>query len=248
MKMDLVQEDETLDDLQLGGIDIIQKKHDFRFGIDAVLLANFAKVKKGMRVVDLCTGGGIIPFLLAGKTMASSIVGIEIQEDMVNMANRSVKLNKLEDKIEFLHGDIKNLNMIKGLPKADIVTVNPPYKLKNSGVINQNNKNAIARHEICCTLEDVIVAARNVLKDNGRIYMVHRPERLADIFCIMRKYKMEPKSVQMVHPSFNKAPNIVLVEGHKDGGAYLKWQEPIYVHNEDGSYTDTIDRIYGRVK
>ncbi len=246
--MELVQKDETLDDLQLGGINIIQKKDAFRFGIDAVLLSNFARIKKGMRVVDLCTGGGIIPFLFAGKTEVESIVGIEIQEDMVEMANRSLKLNTLENKIEFLNGDIKDMKLIKGLPKADIVTVNPPYKLKNSGIINSNNKNAIARHEICCTLEDVIIAARNLLKDNGRMYMVHRPERLADIFCIMRKYKMEPKRVQMVHPSFSKAPNIILVEGHKDGGAFLKWEEPIYVHNEDGSYTEKIDEIYGRVK
>jgi len=246
--MELVQKDETLDDLQLGGINIIQKRDAFRFGIDAVLLSNFARIKKNMRVVDLCTGGGIVPFLIAGKTEAKSIVGIEIQEDMVEMANRSLKLNELEDKIEFLNGDIKDMKLIKGLPKADIVTVNPPYKLKNSGIINSNNKNAIARHEICCTLEDVIIAARNVLKDNGRMYMVHRPERLADIFCIMRKYKMEPKRVQMVHPSFSKAPNIILVEGHKDGGAFLKWEEPIYVHNEDGSYTGKIDEIYGRVK
>ncbi len=164
------------------------------------------------------------------------------------MADRSLKLNELEDKIEFLHGDIKDMKLIKGLPKADVVTVNPPYKLKNSGIINPNNKNAIARHEICCTLEDVIIAARSILKDNGRMYMVHRPERLADIFCAMRKHKMEPKSVQMVYPSLNKAPNIILVEGHKDGGAFLKWEEPIYVHNEDGSYTEKIDRIYGRVK
>lgn len=246
--MELVQNDETLDDLQLGGINIIQKKDAFRFGIDAVLLANFARIKKGMRVVDLCTGGGIIPFLIAGKTDVENIVGIEIQEDMVEMANRSLKLNTLEDKIEFLNGDIKDMSLIKGLPKADIVTVNPPYKLKNSGIINPNNKNAIARHEICCTLEDVIIAARNILKDNGRMYMVHRPERLADIFCIMRKYKIEPKRVQMVHPSFSKAPNIILVEGHKDGGAFLKWEEPIYVHNEDESYTQKIDEIYGRVK
>ncbi|WP_026883603.1 tRNA1(Val) (adenine(37)-N6)-methyltransferase [Clostridium akagii] len=246
--MELVENDETLDDLQLGGVNIIQKSDAFRFGIDAVLLANFARIKKDMRVVDLCTGGGIIPFLIAGKTDAKSIVGIEIQEEMVNMADRSIKLNKLEDKIKFLHGDIKDMRLIKGLSKADVVTVNPPYKLKNSGIINPNNKNAIARHEIFCDLEDVIVATRNILKDNGRMYMVHRPERLADIFCIMRKYRIEPKSVQMIHPSAGKAPNIVLVEGHKDGGAFLKWEKPLYVHNEDGSYTSEIDKIYGRVK
>jgi tRNA1(Val) A37 N6-methylase TrmN6 len=247
MKMGFIKHDETLDDLQLNGINIIQKKEAFRFGVDAVLLADFAKIRKSMSVIDLCTGGGIVPFLIAGKTQAKNIIGVEIQEDMVEMAIRSVKLNKLEDRIEFIKGDLKDIKLLKTLPKADVVTVNPPYKLKNSGIINPDDKNAIARHEICCTLEDVIIAARNVLKDNGKMYMVHRPERLADIFCLMRKYKIEPKRVKMIHPSMKKAPNIVLIEGHKDGGAFLKWDEPIYVHNEDGSYTYEIDKIYGRI-
>jgi len=245
--MGFIKHDETLDDLQLNGINIIQKKEAFRFGVDAVLLADFAKIRKSMSVIDLCTGGGIVPFLIAGKTQAKNIIGVEIQEDMVEMAIRSVKLNKLEDRIEFIKGDLKDIKLLKTLPKADVVTVNPPYKLKNSGIINPDDKNAIARHEICCTLEDVIIAARNVLKDNGKMYMVHRPERLADIFCLMRKYKIEPKRVKMIHPSMKKAPNIVLIEGHKDGGAFLKWDEPIYVHNEDGSYTYEIDKIYGRI-
>lgn len=244
--MNLIKDDETLDDLELKGINIIQKKNAFRFGVDAVLLSYFANVRKNSTVIDLCTGNGIVPFLLAGKTEARKLIGVEIQEDMVEMANRSIVFNKLEDKIEFINGDLKNLKLMKALHKADIVTVNPPYKLKNSGIINPNDKNAIARHEICCTLEDVIVAANITLKDNGRMYMVHRPERLADIFCTMRKYKIEPKRVTMVHPSVKKAPNIVLVEGHKGGGAFLKWEDPIYVHNEDGSYTDKIDKIYGR--
>ena len=245
--MEFIKHDETLDDLQLNGINIIQKKEAFRFGVDAVLLSDFAKIKNNMSAIDLCTGGGIVPFLIAGKTQAKNIIGVEIQEDMVEMAIRSVKLNKLEDRIEFIKGDLKDIKLLKTLPKTDVVTVNPPYKLKNSGIINPDDKNAIARHEICCTLEDVIIAARNVLKDNGKLYMVHRPERLADIFCLMRKYKIEPKRVKMVHPSIKKAPNIVLIEGHKDGGIFLKWDEPIYVHNEDGSYTYEIDKIYGRM-
>jgi tRNA1Val (adenine37-N6)-methyltransferase len=245
--MEFIKHDETLDDLQLNGINIIQKKEAFRFGVDAVLLADFSKIKKGMSVIDLCTGGGIVPFLIAGKTQAKNIIGVEIQKDMVEMAIRSVKLNKLEDRIEFIKGDLKDIKLLKTLPKTDVVTVNPPYKLKNSGIINPDDKNAIARHEICCTLEDVIIAARTVLKDNGKMYMVHRPERLADIFCLMRKYKIEPKRVKMIHPSIKKAPNIVLIEGHKDGGTFLKWDEPIYVHNEDGSYTYEIDKIYGRI-
>lgn len=245
--MDFLREDETLDDLQLGGIHVIQKKKAFRFGVDAVLLANFAKVKRGMRVVDLCTGTGIIPFVLAGKTEASYITGVEIQDEMVEMAKRSIKYNKLEERMEFINADLKNLKLLKELPKADVVTVNPPYKLHNSGLLNPNDKNAIARHEICCTLEDVIIACRVLLKDNGRMYMVHRPERIADILCTMRKHKIEPKVIRMIHPNTKKAPNIVLVEGQRDGGAFLKWEPPLYVYNDDGGYTDEIEKIYGRV-
>lgn len=246
--MNFLKDDETLDDLQLGGIYVIQKKEAFRFGVDAVLLANFAKVKRGMRVVDLCTGTGIIPFIIAGKTQASNITGIEIQEDMVEMANRSTEYNKLENRLNFINGDLKDLKLLKNLPKADVVTVNPPYKLQNSGIINPNDKNAIARHEICCTLEDVIIACRALLKDNGRMYMVHRPERIADILCTMRKYKIEPKTIRMIHPNTKKAPNIVLIEGQRDGGAFLKWEPPLYVYNDEGGYTEELEQIYGRVR
>lgn len=238
--------DETLDDLQLNGINIIQKKHAFRFGVDAVLLANFAKVKRGMRVIDLCSGTGIIPFILAGKTEATSITGVEIQEEMVEMAQRSVEYNKLEHRIDFKLGDLKNIEFLKSLSKAQVVTVNPPYKLQNSGIINPSDKNAIARHEICCTLEDVIIAARIILKDSGKLYMVHRPERLADILCLMRKHKIEPKVIRMVHPNLKKAPNIVLIEGQRDAGAFLKWDVPLYVYNTEGAYTEEINAIYGR--
>jgi tRNA1(Val) A37 N6-methylase TrmN6 len=240
--------DETLDDLQLGGIYVIQKKEAFRFGVDAVLLANFARVKRGMSVIDLCTGTGIVPFVLAGKTEASHITGVEIQSEMVEMANRSTQYNKLESRLEFINGDLKDLKLLKSLPKADVLTVNPPYKLQNSGIINPSDKNAIARHEICCTLEDVIIACRALLKDNGRMYMVHRPDRLADILCTMRKHKIEPKTIRMIHPNTKKAPNIVLVEGQRDGGAFLKWEPPLYVYNDDGGYTEEIERIYGGVR
>lgn len=242
--MDFLKDDETLDDLNLKGIHVIQKKHAFRFGVDAVLLANFAKVKRNANVVDLCTGTGIVPFILAGKTQASNLIGIEIQEEFVDMANRSAQYNNLQDKIKFISGDLKNVELIKSISKVDVVTVNPPYKLHNSGLINLNDKNAIARHEICCTLEDVIIACRILLKDNGRMYMVHRPDRLADILCIMRKHRIEPKRIRMVHPSVNKAPNIVLIEGQRDGGAFLKWESPLYVHNEEGGYTQQIIDMY----
>lgn len=245
--MEFLKEDETLDDLQLKGLRLIQKKEGFRFGVDAVLLANFAKVKRGMRVIDLCTGTGIVPFIIAGKTEAASITGIEIQEEFVEMANRSVKINDLGDRVSFINGDLKDEKNIKTIEKANVITVNPPYKLANSGILNPTDKMAVARHEVCCTLEDVIVASRRLLKDNGRLYMVHRPERLADILCLMRKHKIEPKTIRMVHPNTKKAPNIVLVEGQRDGGAFLKWEPPLYVYNDEGGYSEEIDRIYGRV-
>lgn len=246
MNKEWLKNDETLDDLQLKGICVIQKKDAFRFGVDAVLLANFAKVKKGARIIDLCSGTGIIPFILAGKTDAANITGIEIQEPMVDMAKRSVEFNKLQHRLEFINKDLKDIEFLKKLPKVDVVTVNPPYKLKNSGIINMDDENAIARHEICCTLEDVIKAAKGVLKDNGRIYMIHRPDRLADIICTMRQYKIEPKLIRMIQPNFRKAPNMVLVEGQNNGGTFLKWEAPLYIYNIEGGYTEEIDRIYGR--
>ncbi|MFX0549624.1 tRNA1(Val) (adenine(37)-N6)-methyltransferase [Hathewaya histolytica] len=242
--MEFVREDETLEDLQLKALKLIQKKDGFRFGVDAVLLANFARVKRNAKVIDLCSGTGIIPFILAGKTEADKITGIEIQEDMVDMALRTVKLNELEHRVDFRNIDLKDNKLIKSLDKVDVITVNPPYKLNNSGILNPTDKMAIARHEVCCTLEDVIKTSRVLLKDNGRFFMVHRPERLVDILSLMRDYKLEPKRIRMVHPSVNKAPNIVLIEGQRDGGRFFKWEDPLYVHNIDGSYTEEIINIY----
>jgi len=242
--MEILKSGETLDDLQLKGIHVIQKTEGFRFGVDAVILANFANIKKRGSVVDLCTGTGIIPFILAGKTSAKKIVGVEIQEEFVDMANRSVEYNKLQDKISFTHGDLKDKSLLKKLGRFDVVTVNPPYKLKNSGIVNENDKNAIARHEILCTLEDVISASRDLLKDNGRFFMVHRPDRMVDILTLMRKYKIEPKRIRMVHPSEGKAANIVLIEGQRDGGKFLKWDPPLNIHSIDGGYTEDIIEMY----
>lgn len=238
--------DEGVDDLQLNGLKLIQKQQGFRFGVDAVLLSHFANIKSRHRVIDLCTGTGIVPFLAYGKYAPKEVIGLEIQEDMVEMANRSSVLNNTTDIVKFVHGDLKDKSLLDSLGKFDVLTVNPPYKLNNAGIINPNDKLAIARHEVMCTLEDVIVAARRLLKDNGRMFIVHRPERLADIFGLMRKYKIEPKRVRMVQPNTKKVPNIVLVEGQRDGGAFLKWEETLYVYDDNGNYSEEIDRIYGR--
>ena len=238
--------DEGVDDLQLNGLRLIQKQQGFRFGVDAVLLSHFANIKNKHRVIDLCTGTGIVPFLAYGKYEPKEVVGLEIQEDMVEMANRSSILNDTTDVVKFVQGDLKDKALLDSLGKFDVLTVNPPYKLNNAGIVNPNDKLAIARHEVMCTLEDVIIAARRLLKDNGRMFIVHRPERLADIFGLMRKYKIEPKRVRMVQPNTKKAPNIVLVEGQRDGGAFLKWEETLYVYDDNGNYSEEIDRIYGR--
>lgn len=242
----ILKSDESIDDLQLNGLKIIQKKDAFRFGVDAVLLSDFANVKKSHRVIDLCSGTGIVPLLLMGKYNPKEIVALEIQEDMAEMATRSIKLNSLEDRINICNKDLKDLDYLKTLGRFDVLTVNPPYKLNKAGIVNPSDKLAIARHEVMCTLEDVIKASRMLLKDNGRMYMIHRPERLADIMVIMRKYKIEPKRVRMIHPNTKKAPNIVLIEGQRDGGSFLKWEAPLYVYNDEGGYSDEINRIYGR--
>ena len=241
-----INDDECVDDLQLKGLKIIQKRNGFKFGVDAVLLSDFAKIKNKDKIVDLCTGTGIIPFLLIGKYNPSEIVGVEIQQEMVDISNRSAELNDVCEKIRFVNIDLKNQNDIKALGRFDVVTVNPPYKLNNSGIINPSDNIAIARHEIACNIDDVINATRILLKDNGRMYMVHRPDRLIDILVTMRKHRIEPKRIRMIHPNPSKAPNIVLIEGQRDGGSFLKWDPPLYVYDNNGKFSDQINKIYGR--
>ena len=240
----LIREDETLDDLQLNNIFVIQKKSGFRFGMDAVLLANFATIKKNDNILDLCSGTGIIPFIIAGKRKFNKIVGIEIQEEMVDMAKRTSIYNKLDEKIKFIVGDLKDIDLLKKLGKFDVITVNPPYKLKNSGIINENSKESIARHEILCDIDDVIKAANILLKDRGRFFMVHRPERIVDILTTMRKYKIEPKLIKLIQPNEEKSPNLLLIEGHKNGGQFLKWEKTLYVYDKLGNYTKELVNIY----
>jgi len=236
---------ETLEDLERDGLKIIQKEKGFRFGVDAVLLSDFAKVKRKDHVMDLCTGTGIIPILLSGKTEAEEIMGLEIQDEFVHMAKRSVLLNEIEERVKILHGDLKDMRLLKSLQRFNVVTVNPPYKKKNSGIINDKDALTIARHEVSLDLEDVIKAAQLVLKDNGRFYMIHRPERLADIMTLMRKYKIEPKRIRMVYPNTKKPPTMVLVEGLRGGGEFLKVEAPLFVYDDEGNYSDEIRRIYG---
>lgn len=241
----LITKDETIDDLQCDGYRIIQKKSGFRFGMDAVLLANFAKIKKNDIVLDIGTGTGIIPLLLCAKTSAKNIVGIEIQDELVEMAKRSVSLNNAKERLEILKIDVKDLDFFKKT-SFDVVTANPPYIKFGDGIRNLNSKKDISRHEVLCTLDDFLALASKVLKVGGRFFLVHKPERLADILCSMRKFEIEPKYIRFVQPQVSSKPNIVLVSGTKRGGQELKVLPPLYVYDDKGDYTDELKLIYGK--
>lgn len=245
MKVEL-KKNESLCDLKRNGYQIIQDKDSFCFGMDAVLLSGFAEVKPGESVVDFGTGTGILPILLEAKTEGEKFVGLEIQSDSVDMAKRSVQYNDLEHKIEIVEGDIKNASEIFGKDSFDVVVTNPPYMSENNGLENPEEPKAIARHEIKCTLEDVIKEAAAVLKPQGRFYMVHRPRRLADAMELMREYKIEPKRIRMVYPYADKAANLVLIEGARGGKPMLNIEEPLIVYSEPNVYTQEILDIYDK--
>lgn len=243
-----LKENERIDDLQFKGLKIIQNKNGFCFGIDAVLLSDFARgIKDESIVVDLCTGTGIIPILLSGKTSAKKIYGIEIQEDVAEMAKRSIEMNNLETKIEIVNRDLNNIKDVIGAGSIDAITVNPPYKKRGSGIINEKDTKTIARHEISCTLEDIIKESARILKSGGYLYMIHKTERLVDILCSMRKEKIEPKRIKFVYPSIGQAPNLVLIEGVRSGKSFLKIEKPLYVYDTEGNYTFEIKKIYGLI-
>ncbi len=239
-------DNERIDDLQYKGLKIIQKKDGFCFGVDAVLLANFAEVKKGDKIIDLGTGTGIIPILLAGKTEASKITGLEIQHDMAEMAQRSVCMNNLQDRAEIVCGDIKESLQYFSPSSFNIVVTNPPYMNSGGGLVNPQDMKAISRHEIMCNLEDVIKASSRLLMPGGQFVMVHRPERLVDIIVLMRNYSIEPKYMRFVHPSPYKKSNIILVKGFRGGKPQLKMMPPLYVYDENGEYSREINEIYCR--
>lgn len=243
----LVKDYERVDDLQINNLKIIQNPKGFCFGIDAVLLANFVTLRKNAKVVDLGTGTGIIPILLAGKSQTSHITALEIQEEVANMAQRSVQLNHLADRIHVLNMDLKDAEKDLEVNCYDVVTSNPPY-MHPEGLLNIEDKKAISRHEVKCTLEDVIRTASRLLKHNGKFFMVHRPIRLADIMVYCRQYKLEPKKLQLIHPTYDKKPNLLLIECVKAAKPELKILDPLYVYHKDGSYTEEIFRIYGRTE
>ena len=235
---------ERLDDLQIKGYEIIQSPGRFCFGMDAVLLSAFAKVKAGECVLDLGTGTGILPILLAAKTKGKHFTGLEIQEESADMACRSVRHNRLEEQIDIVTGDIKEASQIFGKGSMDVITTNPPYMIGGHGMANPESAKAIARHELLCSLDDVIREASRCLKSKGKMYMVHRPNRLVDIFDTMRKYHLEPKRMRLVYPYVNKAANMVLIEAVKGGNSQLIVEEPLIVYKTDGTYTDALLKMY----
>ena len=241
----ILKEGERLDDLQRNGYQIIQNEQKFCFGMDAVLLSGFARVKDGQRVLDMGTGTGIIPLLLAGKTKAEHIVGLEIQEESADMARRSVKLNKLSERISIVEGDIKEAGTLFDRASFDVITCNPPYMTGQHGLTNPDMPKAIARHEILCTFDDVAREAECLLKPGGKFFLVHRPFRLAEIFVTLSAHHLEPKRMRLVHPYVDKEPNMVLIEAMRGGKPRITVESPLIVYEKPGVYTREIYDIYG---
>ena len=239
-----LKQGEHLDDLQ-NGFFIIQGQKSFRYGIDAVLLSGYAKVKPGERVLDLGTGTGILPILLASKTPGRSFTGLEIQKESADMARRSVALNHLNDRISIVQGDIREAVSIFGAASFDVAVSNPPYMIGRHGLTNPDPAVAIARHEILCSFRDIAEQTSRILTDRGRFYLIHRPFRLAEIMCTLKEYRLEPKRMRLVYPFADKEPNMVLLEACKNGNPRIRVEKPLIVYERHGVYTREIREIYG---
>lgn len=236
---------ERIDELQRNGYRIIQDPGRFCFGMDAVLLSGFARVKKGGVVLDLGTGTGIIPILLEAKTQAAHLTGLEIQKESAEMAQRSVLLNHLEDKIDIIQGDIREASELFPAASFDVITCNPPYMIGCHGLANPEEPKAIARHEVLCTFEDVARQAARLLKPGGNLFLVHRPFRLSEIMVTLNRYKLETKRMRLVHPFWDKEPNMVLLEANRGGRPRMRVEKPLIVYREPGVYTEEIHELYG---
>lgn len=246
----ILRENERIDDLQINNLKIIQNTDGFCFGIDSVLLSEFAKdIKNGSKVMDMGTGTGIIGFLLLAKTNINSVVGVDVQPDIIEMVNRSINLNNLENKFSTINCNIKDILNNVERESFDVVVTNPPYKKLNTGGQNENEKKLISRHEYLADIFDFIKAAKQVLKDKGTLYMVHRPERLSDIITGLRENKIEPKKIRFVYSreDSNEA-KLVLIKAVKNGGDFMKVDKPLYIYDSDGNYTEEILNIYNKRK
>ena len=247
MKINL-KENERIDDLEFKGLQIIQNEKGFCFGIDSVLLSDFAKnIKRGSKVLDLGTGTGIIPILLCGKTELKEVIGVEIQKEVNNIKKRSSILNNLQDRFKVINENILSLNNLYKKQTFDVIVTNPPYKRKSTGIVNEEEKKIISRHETTANLEDFIKISRDLLKDKGEFYMVHRPERLVDILSLLRYYKIEPKEIRFVYSNINKQPKLILIKGIKNAKPFLKVNKNLYIYDENGNYTKEILEIYNKI-
>ncbi len=245
--INILNKNERIDDLEFKDLKIIQNKDGFCFGIDSILLTDFAKnIKNNSKVIDLGTGTGIISILLSGKTNRTNFVGVEVQSEVADMAKRSVNLNNLENRIKILNMNILDLKKEYKKGDFDVVVTNPPYKKLNTGVININDKKLISRHEVKASLENFIEISSFLLKDFGEFYMVHRPDRLVDIFYIMRQNEIEPKRIKFVYPNKNKKANLILVKGIKKGKPFLEYENNLYIYDDKGNYTEEILKIYNK--
>ena len=242
---ELLRPGERLDDLQRNGYGIIQDPKRFCFGMDAVLLSGYARVKRGECVLDLGTGTGIIPILLEAKTDGSHFTGLELQAESADMARRSVAYNGLEERIDIVTGDIRDASNIFGASSFDVITSNPPYMITQHGMKSENTAKMLARHEIACTLEDVVAQSARLLRPGGRMYLVHRPFRLVEICSLMHSYGIEPKRMRLVYPFLDKEPNMVLMEGLRGGNARLTVEKPLIIFESPGVYTQEITEVYG---
>lgn len=242
---DVLKDGERIDDLERNGYKIIQHKDKFCFGMDAVILSGFAKVNEGENVLDLGTGTGIIPILLEAKTKGKHFTGLEIQAESADMARRSVRMNGLSDKIDIVTGDILEADRLFKKASFDVVTSNPPYMNDNHGLKNPDMPKAIARHEVLCTLDDVVQSAKLMLRPGGRFYMVHRPHRLTEIILTLKQHKLEPKRMKFVHPFADKEANMVLIEAVRGGKSMVLVESPLIVYKEQGVYMPEIYEIYG---
>lgn len=241
-----IEPQERLDDLQIKGYKIIQEPGRFCFGMDAVLLSWFAVVKEGDTVLDMGTGTGILPILLAAKTEGRSFTGLEIQKESADMAKRSVLYNHLEERIRIVEGDIKHASTLFEKDSFSVIVTNPPYMIDRHGLKNEKEALWIARHESCCTLKDILRESSRLLKQKGRFYMVHRPFRLPEILAEMSRAGIEPKRMRLVQPGRNKEPNLVLIEGLKGGRPRMLAEPTLVVYEEDGRYTREVLEIYSK--
>jgi len=239
-----LKENERLDDLQLDDLMIIQKENGYRFSTDSVLLANFAKARPSDICVDLCSGSGVVAILFSYKNNIEKAYAVEIQSQLAEMSQRSINYNKLTDKITVINDNLNSVHKFLGHESVDVITVNPPYNEK--GDTSEIDEIAIATHEIKTNLAEIVESSSKLLKFGGKLYMVHRADRLADIVCMCRKFKLEPKVLQIVYPKITKEPNLILIEAKKGAKSGLKIKKPLVLNNEDGTETDELKKIYSR--